>query len=604
MAPRVAIGAVAVMLLATIMGCGGPTRRYEILRRGPLASTFTAVGEERRGQDYSRELAYVQSRRKKFGFASNEVRENLVGLALSGGGIRSATFGLGVMQGLREHEVPVPPASSSAPPRSLLTRMDYLSGTSGGAYITGWLEAHYGSPLHGSPPKPLNERGWEIVADSEHRLLSEDGAGDDPATPNDHLSQLRAHAGFLKSNGFWPAADMLKAYLVRLPAAFIIDVVLHLKGNINWQHMSEVYRERIADTYLHDRGDMGIDELNGNDYATPYVIINGALTNINLREDEPFDKLGYNFEFTRDYTGSDGLGYVETPAFNRRVAGVEWSSECTSGARKPTAVLVKDTGTAPESLDAAWAIAASGAAFDPDGVVSRKNALVRSLAGYFGAAVNLNIGYETWNYARSFNGWWTPFDYLRMFTYQRVAIWIGRSARWIKVTDGGHFDNSSVFALLRRGVQTIISSEAGADPERRYEDRMNLKRLAEQFLKIDVQHEQAWLGDEICLRKGGSAVARIIFLKPSVDFCRSSNTPNVGDDAKICRARDHDATFPQTTTLQQWYDLETFEAYRLLGRKMAAERFETLSDFPPLAVSCPQTPTMAENQPAGVRSTR
>jgi len=53
---------------------------------------------------------------------------NLCGLALSGGGIRSATFNLGVLQALVETK--------------LLQGIHYISAVSGGAYIAGWLEAH------------------------------------------------------------------------------------------------------------------------------------------------------------------------------------------------------------------------------------------------------------------------------------------------------------------------------------------------------------------------------------------------------------------------------------------------------------------------------
>jgi len=52
---------------------------------------------------------------------------NLVGLAFSGGGIRSATFNLGVLQALAQ--------------RKLLHRFDYLSTISGGGYIGAWLSA-------------------------------------------------------------------------------------------------------------------------------------------------------------------------------------------------------------------------------------------------------------------------------------------------------------------------------------------------------------------------------------------------------------------------------------------------------------------------------
>jgi len=50
-----------------------------------------------------------------------------VGLALSGGGIRSATFNLGVLQALAELR--------------LLNRIDYLSTVSGGGYLGAWLAA-------------------------------------------------------------------------------------------------------------------------------------------------------------------------------------------------------------------------------------------------------------------------------------------------------------------------------------------------------------------------------------------------------------------------------------------------------------------------------
>jgi len=53
--------------------------------------------------------------------------DNLTGLAFSGGGIRSATFNLGILQALAQHQ--------------LLRKFDYLSTVSGGGYIGSWLAA-------------------------------------------------------------------------------------------------------------------------------------------------------------------------------------------------------------------------------------------------------------------------------------------------------------------------------------------------------------------------------------------------------------------------------------------------------------------------------
>ena len=59
-------------------------------------------------------------------------------LCFSGGGIRSATFGLGLLQGLAAHSWS--PKDPAAPPR-LLAGVDYLSTVSGGGYLGGWFSA-------------------------------------------------------------------------------------------------------------------------------------------------------------------------------------------------------------------------------------------------------------------------------------------------------------------------------------------------------------------------------------------------------------------------------------------------------------------------------
>ena len=59
------------------------------------------------------------------------------GLCLSGGGIRSASFCLGILQALAK--------------RGLLSQFDYLSTVSGGGYIGSWLSAwrvHWGQNIH------------------------------------------------------------------------------------------------------------------------------------------------------------------------------------------------------------------------------------------------------------------------------------------------------------------------------------------------------------------------------------------------------------------------------------------------------------------------
>ncbi len=68
----------------------------------------------------------IKKRRAKTGSSTTDATESdFVGLAFSGGGIRSATFNLGVLQALAK--------------AGILSKIDYLSTVSGGGYIGSWL---------------------------------------------------------------------------------------------------------------------------------------------------------------------------------------------------------------------------------------------------------------------------------------------------------------------------------------------------------------------------------------------------------------------------------------------------------------------------------
>src|SRR5881296_3792429 len=66
-------------------------------------------------------------RLKAFWAAVHGLKEQRAALCISGGGIRSATFGLGILQGLARC--------------GLLNKFHYLSTVSGGGYIGSWLSA-------------------------------------------------------------------------------------------------------------------------------------------------------------------------------------------------------------------------------------------------------------------------------------------------------------------------------------------------------------------------------------------------------------------------------------------------------------------------------
>jgi hypothetical protein len=77
--------------------------------------------------DYPISSTDHDERLKALWVAVHALLENRAALCLSGGGIRSATFGLGILQGLARC--------------GLLDRFHYLSTVSGGGYIGSWLSA-------------------------------------------------------------------------------------------------------------------------------------------------------------------------------------------------------------------------------------------------------------------------------------------------------------------------------------------------------------------------------------------------------------------------------------------------------------------------------
>ena len=93
------------------------------------------------------ELVRIRERRKKaFGDGVPETAgDDLVGLTCSGGGIRSASFNLGVLQALHETDV--------------LRSVDYLSTVSGGGYIGSWLSQQ--ARAMGEKNQPFHDKSGE-----------------------------------------------------------------------------------------------------------------------------------------------------------------------------------------------------------------------------------------------------------------------------------------------------------------------------------------------------------------------------------------------------------------------------------------------------------
>jgi len=131
----------------------------------------------------------------------------LFGVAFSGGGIRSATFNLGILQALAEMD--------------MLRWVDYLSTVSGGGYIGSWLAAWIKRTESKSPATPVGE--------VEHRLSPQESArfSGEPVNP---IQFLRRYSNYLTPRlGFFGADTwtLISIYLrnVILNQAILISAI-------------------------------------------------------------------------------------------------------------------------------------------------------------------------------------------------------------------------------------------------------------------------------------------------------------------------------------------------------------------------------------------
>lgn len=172
----------------------------------------------------AKELDYIKLKRP--GASAGD----LAGLALSGGGIRSASFALGVMQALAK--------------KGVLTRMDYLSTVSGGGYIGSALTWLLGKHNRGAG-FGLDKDNFPFGHDSGRKSTETQGAMLDwlrqhgkYLTPGKGITLMSGIAvvlrGILLNLIVWVPVG-IAAFLMLFPlATWIADGLAGLSGSVGW----------------------------------------------------------------------------------------------------------------------------------------------------------------------------------------------------------------------------------------------------------------------------------------------------------------------------------------------------------------------------------
>jgi len=160
----------------------------------------------------------IRQRRESRRQPAMGLQHTLVGLALSGGGIRSATFGLGVLEELRQ--------------RNLLDKVDYLSTVSGGGYIGAWLTANCRQAarrqqaLHGDAPLPpqieADPKAFSAYCHAAHDWL-------DPGTNwGPSIAHLRRYSNYLSPRLGFFSADAWSMLAIWLRNTMLVQLTVIL----------------------------------------------------------------------------------------------------------------------------------------------------------------------------------------------------------------------------------------------------------------------------------------------------------------------------------------------------------------------------------------
>ncbi|MCX7902332.1 MAG: hypothetical protein N2483_08640, partial [Burkholderiaceae bacterium] len=247
----------------------------------------------------------------------------------------------------------------------------------------------------------------------------------------------------------------------------------------------------------------------------------------------------------------------------------------------------------------AWA-AISGAA-----VSTGRGALSSFGSAALAWLVNARLGY-----------WWQPADCMRLqprdstlktfdYLWQELSggFYGRRDALW-HLTDGGHFDNTGIYELLRRRSALIVCADCGFDPAYRCDDLQNLVRRARLDFGAEIEFldeaslqqvlSQAGVASPHGLRLFGT-LAQLREAAGRGDRCallaRVRYAPEAGDRARGALlvvikpvltpfapadvagyAAAHPA-FPQQPTSDQSFDEAQWESYRRLGQDIGRQLF-------------------------------
>ena len=298
-------------------------------------------------------------------------------------------------------------------------------------------------------------------------------------------------------------------------------------------------------------------------HTGPYHLIGTALNLVAGDELAVQDRRASSFVLSPGFCGSDETGYAETP--------------------------VPTTYHDPRTLTLGRAMTISGAAADPN-MATHNSAAVTALMTVF----NVRLGWWMENPrfprgtappaaagVRPRRPWtaYPPAGGMLASLFRELLGLTHARGEYVHLTDGGHYDNTGVYELVRRRCRFVIQVDAGADPGDLFEDVGQLvRRVRADFgVRIEIDPTPVRRAAD-GTSKWHVAVGRIRYddvdanaLPGTLVYVRPTRT---GDEpADVRQYADAHPDYPHTTTADQFFDNDQFEAYRAIGEHVALSVF-------------------------------
>ena len=359
----------------------------------------------------------------------------------------------------------------------------------------------------------------------------------------------------------------------------LFAVALGVIVNLNQITIHRYYRDRLMESFLPDIDSAldnktgpakgaeitSLDAIQNADNAnSPYHIINTNLVLVDSDNKTYRSRGGDNFILSPLYCGSNATGWKHTSEFMKG------------------------------RMDLASAMAISGAAANPNTGVGGKGVTRNPIVSILMALLNIRLGY--WISNPNSKLYMNPNHFIPGL-YEIWGSGYDENRGFLQISDGGHFENTGMYELVRRRCKLIIICDAGADKDFTFSDFQNtLKRIESDFgarvdFDEDNQFEQLipmnWVGyPQKTLAANSGFIEGIITYsggdrdvdsyegdgKGKLIFIKTTMIEEVSLEVKGYKGANPD--FPDQSTADQFFSEEQFEAYRKLGKKIGLDMIE------------------------------